>query len=198
MTGENIRLRYLIPLLGVAAVACTATVPFHINMTDAFSGTEEQNAITSQSASGHLMHFSIVDERSDKKTLGSHDTEIYGTGVTPWVRSGIESLPEISHLKAISTTNSGKDLHLKIAVNRVSCRVAYQYLRCTVVLGVNFMSDGVVIKEDTYYGSDMREKTIWSNSAYRFSETDIIDSLNVALSKSLIKLEPDIRIFCCT
>ncbi len=185
----------LIMLVCFLLSACSANQPVHVQLNYA-PGPPPVKAMPTEGerADLHIAKIDVFDKRIDQEHLGSTDTPIYGTGVIEWVRSGIMSLSEYGYsFPSLNEGGSTSGLSLKVNIKRVSCRGTVMHMRSTVLIEVDFFSDGVLIQRKLYYGTQIEDKGLISQGTRHFGEKAVLRGLNSALEQFLVKFEADLR-----
>lgn len=176
-------------------VACTAMQPVHVQL----NYTPGKNQLRAMSIEGEKVNLRIAkidifDKRVDQEYLGSTDAPIYGTGIIEWVLGGITSLSEFGYsFPLLNEEKNTPGLSLKVNINRASCRGTVMHMRCTVLIEVDFFSDGVLIQRKSYYGTQIEDKGLISQGTRHFGEKAVLRGLNRALEQCLVKFETDLR-----
>ena len=132
---------YLVLCLG----GCSSMKPVHVDLTYFPVESVEERPSADQRTPSRIAVLPILDERTNKESLGFTDAPITGSDVTAWVDEAIGSLAANGYEFVREEPASPAGRAVEVRVKRASCRGTVMHLRCTVLLDVAFYEAGSLV-----------------------------------------------------
>lgn len=138
---------------------------------------------------------SVIDDRSNKESIGDAGLPIVATGLVEWATEAIWSLQEFGHPVAdLSADSAGfAGLGLEVAVTKAYCRSQPRALRGSVVLSVKYLKGTGALGQRVYRGEAVEGKNLlFGQTGTGFSVETAQGVLNRAFRDALAQIHLDI------
>ncbi|MBI1821261.1 MAG: hypothetical protein HY036_00465 [Nitrospirae bacterium] len=179
----------------LVVVSCASTQPISLNLKFEKTSSKEDRS-ESKLAQSCVIHIeAIVDDRSNKDTLGVlGNAPITGDHIVDWVSQGLRDLEEYGFQisdKLPSNEKTGRELSSNISITRVLLHENSVRIYGTVILRTNLWSSNHKFEERLYRGDD--DRLLWYGS-----KEELLTVLNGSLKKAIKDIAKDFAQSCET